>query len=324
MKKVRITADAVLAIVQSIFNDEDVNIVVNDPSAPPSWQGKTVEEILNVEYYTFKHRPISTQTVINKMLEENGQTNLLAGLNRAFCLLSLSNIERLYSKDVDMAVLGAGLEYYIQTSKVKLLEYLIEDCNIATSGIRIPVAFGNEMRQAVVIFGRPSIGDIQTATSLGEMALVDVPVSILLYPDAASYSDYIITIERYAGNEPIASQIPVSSFAVTSNTVQKATPRMNAPQDTGSINLAKANSFVLVFDGYNNDFINYITAKTYQGDTTPTAEPPVIDNNEVFLLKITRGAAEYSHAVIVKDHQVTVSADTSNETHTLTLVKRGL
>lgn len=318
-RKVKVTADAVLAIVQSIFNDEDVNIVVDDPSAPPSWQGKTVEEILNVEYYTFKHRPISTQTVINKMLEENGQTNLLAGLNRAFCLLSLSNIERLYSKDVDMAVLGASLEYYIQTSKIKLLEYLIEDCNIATSGIRIPVAFGNETRQAVVIFGRPGIGDIQTAASFGEMALVDVPVSIILYPDAASYSDYIITIERYDGSEPIASQIPVSSFAVTSNTVQKATPRMNAPQDTGNINLSKANSFVLVFDGYNNDFINYITAKTCQGDATPE-----IDNNEVFLLKITRGAAEYSHAVIVKDHQITVSADTSNETHTLALVKRGL
>lgn len=319
MKKVRITADAVLGIVQGIFGDEEINITIDDESAPPSWQGKTVEEILNVEYYTFKHRPASTQSVINKMLEDKNQ---LAGVNRAFCLLSLGNIERLFSKDVDMTVLSASLEYYIQTSKVKLLEYLIEDCNIATSGLRIPVKFGEQTRKAVIIFGRPNIGDIQTAATYGEMALVDVAVNIILYPDAASYSDYTFTIERYDSDteEGIKSAMPLSSFATTSNTVQKATPRMNTPQDTGSVNLSKANSFVLVFDGYSNDFIDYITDKTYQGEGDDTP----IDNNEAFILTIKRGKKEYTHEVIVKDHQITVNSDTNNETHTLALVKRGL
>lgn len=31
MNKVRITADAVLAIIRGIFEDEDVNIVIDDP-----------------------------------------------------------------------------------------------------------------------------------------------------------------------------------------------------------------------------------------------------------------------------------------------------
>lgn len=38
MKKIRITADAVLAIIRGIFEDEDVNITVDDAEAPETWQ----------------------------------------------------------------------------------------------------------------------------------------------------------------------------------------------------------------------------------------------------------------------------------------------
>lgn len=179
-KKVRITADAVLAIVRGIFEDEDVNFTVNDETAPESWKGKTVNDILNVEYYTFKHRPEASQTIIEKIMQEKGYATKLEALNRSFCLLSLGNIERLYSKDVDMAVLSATLEYYVQTSKVKLLEYLIEDSNIETSGLRIPVEFGDQRRKAVVFFGRPVVSDIQSSTPFGEAAIAEVEVVIII------------------------------------------------------------------------------------------------------------------------------------------------
>lgn len=41
-------------------------------------------------------------------------------------------------------------------------------------------------------------------------------------------------------------------------------------------------------------------------------------------MRVTRAGKTYTHAVIVKDHQTTVNADTGNETHTLSLVKRGI
>jgi hypothetical protein len=319
MSKIKITADAVLSIIQGIFSDEDVNVVIDDPSAPPSWAGKTIEQILNVEYYTFKHRPISTQNVIDKMLEENGQTDKLAGISRAFCLLSLGNIERLFSKDVDMVVLSASLEYYIQTSKVKLLEYLIEDCNIATSGLRIPVQFGNETRKAVIIFGQPTVSDIQTAATFGEMALVDVAVNLILYPDVISYSEYTVSVSfRDSEGELKTSTIPLSSFTFVNTMTQKAVPRATDTRRVGNVNLSNAKSFVLVFEGYNNDFINHITDKALSSDASQ-------DNNESFILSITRGDAEaYTHEVVIKDHQVIVNADTGNETHTLTLVTGGV
>ncbi len=316
MNKVRITADAVLAIIRGIFEDEDVNIVIDDPEAPEGWNGKTVSEILNVEYYTYKHRPKSTQEAIKAILAEKGQTNELEALNCAYGLLTVETIERLFSKDVDMVVLGAKLQYYIQTDKIKLLEYLIEDANIATSGLRIPVQFGSETRKAVIFFDRPLVSDIQTAAQFGETAVVDIDVAIMLYPDVASYSDYTVNIGFTENGEYKSVDVPLSSFSIANTMTQKAVPNIDARETVGQINLSRATSFVLVFEGYNNPFVNHIEKTAY------TAESG--DNNEPYTLTVTRGLETYTHTVTVKDHQITVSADTGNETHTLTFVERGM
>ncbi len=316
MNKIRITADAVLAIIRGIFEDEDVNITINDKEAPATWQGKTVSEILNVEYYTFKHRPSSTQETINNILKEKGAVNELAALSCAFGLLSIETIERLFSKDVDMVVLQASLSYYIQTDKIKLLEYLIEDANIATSGLRIPVQFGSETRKAVIFFDRPLISDIQTAAPFGETAVVDIDVAIMLYPDVASYSDYTVNIGFTENGEYKSADVPLSSFSIANTMTQDPVPGVETRESVGQINLSRATSFVLVFDGYNNTFINYIAKKALTNERT--------DNNQPFTLKVTRGDETYTHTVTVKDHQMTVNADTGNETHTLTFVKRGI
>ena len=317
-KKVRITADAVLAIVRGIFEDEDVNFTVNDETAPESWKGKTVNDILNVEYYTFKHRPEASQTIIEKIMQEKGYATKLEALNRSFCLLSLGNIERLYSKDVDMAVLSATLEYYVQTSKVKLLEYLIEDSNIETSGLRIPVEFGDQRRKAVVFFGRPVVSDIQSSTPFGEEAIAEVEVVIMLYPDVYSYSDYTVsvTFTNDSGAQETAA-VPLSSFSVANVMTQDAVPYINNPRKVGNINLSCASSFVLVFEGYDNPFINHISDKSLNGEK-------VADNNTPYTLTVKRGEKTYTHEVVIKDHQMTTNADTGNETHTLTFTTKGV
>ncbi|MDE6402077.1 MAG: hypothetical protein K2L54_05620 [Clostridiales bacterium] len=316
MKKVRITADAVLAIIRGVFEDEDIDIVVDENEAPEVWQGKTISEILNVEYYTYKHRPSSTLEAVQKILKEKGEANELAALNSAYGLLAIDSIERLFSKDVDMVVLQARLSYYIQTDKIKLLEYLVEDANIATSGIRIPVQFGSETRKAVIFFDRPQVDDIQTAAPFGETAIVDIDVAIMLYPDVVSYSDYTVNIEFTENGEAKNADVPLSSFSIAETMTQDAVPGIQARESVGEINLSRATSFVLVFDGYNNPFINYITDKQLASGKT--------DNNERFTMNITRAGKTYTHTVVVKDHQTTVNADTGNETHTLTFTKRGI
>lgn len=314
MNKVKITADAVLKIIQAIFGDEDVNLAVDDTSAPEEWRGRNINDILNVEYYTFKHRPQDTWRVVDSILESSGEGNRLAAVNRSFCLLSLGEIERLFSKDVDMVTLPGSLEYVVQTEKVKLIESLIEDSNRATCGLRIPVSFGDETRKVVIFFGRPVVSDIRPTTPFGEIAVVTVAVTLIILPNVASYSDYTIKMKYPGCTEADGVAVPLSSFSTPNTMTQQAVPRLNRPQDTDSINLSRARSFVLVFDGYDNPFVNWLTERALSNEVES------LDNNETLTLIITRGEKTYSHEVVIKDHQIIVNADTGNETHTLTLV----
>ena len=316
MKKIKITADEVLSIIRGIFEDEEVNEIIDDESAPDDWNGKSISNILNVEYYTYKHRPISTQDTINNIFSDTKKVNELSALKCAYGLLTFGPIERLFSKDVDMIVLSATLQYYIQSEKIKLLEYLIENSNIALSGLRIPVQFGDEIRKAVVFFNRPVVSDVQTSTPFGEMANVDVEVSMALYPDVVSYSDYTVNIGFTDNGVGKDADLPLSSFSIAETMTQDALPGIRAEDQVGNINLSRAVSFVLVFDGYNNPFINYITDKQFTSGK--------VDNNQPFALNITRDEKTYTHIVVIKDHQTTVNADTGNETHTISFVKRGI
>lgn len=315
MKKIKVTGDAVLSIIMGIFADENINSVIENGE----WQGKTLQEVLNVEYYTFKHRPEKSEKIIEQKINAGDiDVDMMLSLARSFCLVSLGDTERLFSKDVDMLTASANMEYAIQTSKVKILESLIENCNLALCGVRIPVKFGEENRQAIVIFEHPIVSDIQTNSAYGEIAVIDVGVSMLLYPDVVSYSDYSVEFEYMDGEEQEQSgAIPLSSIAFINTMTQKSVPYAQNTTKVGSINLSCANSFVLVMDGYNNAFINYIVDKALsdKGDT---------DNNQTYLMTLKRKGKPYTHEVVIKDHQVTVNADTGNETHTLNLVTRGI
>ena len=319
--KIRFTADSVLQIVRAIFEDNDVNAKITDVTAPQDWQGKTLSEILNVEYYTFKHRPVSPNDFVKKLLEEKGEADNFAAVKQSYCLFSLDNVERLYTKDVDMAVLEATLQYYTQTDKIKLIEYLVEDSNIATSGLRIPVQFGNEVRKAVVIFGRPKARDFKTSSPHGETARVVVDVAITLYPNVVSYSDYTVKVSftDSDGNAQNNIAVPLTSFSFVNAMTQDAVPSMNNRQKVGNINLSCATSFVLILEGYDNTFINYITDKALTDGVAKNG-----GNNQPFILTVERGGKSYTHEVIIKDHKTDVNADTNNETHTLSLVKRGV
>ena len=214
MGKVKISANAVLEIIQGIFNDEDVNEFINTETAPTKWKGKTIQQALNVEYYTFKHRPLSTEAIIDEKIKAGLTVNKLYATDRSFCLLSLDGIERLFSKDVDMLTTSAVMEFWIQTSKIQLLEDLIDNCNLSTCGLRIPVEFGEETRQAVVIFSQLQTTDIQPGTICGEMAVCEVKVNLLLYPDVVSYTDYTVTFSWLENTTAKTATMPLSSLSV--------------------------------------------------------------------------------------------------------------
>lgn len=324
MKKIKVSADTVLSILQEIMNDEEINTIIDDPSAPEQWKNKKISEVLNVDYYTFKHRPYDTELVVRELVEQGGE-NILQTLNKSFCLLSLVSTERVYSKDNDIITITANLEYWLQTDKIKILENLIEDMSIATNGIRIPVQIGEEERQVLIAIGTLNISEIQDATEYGEMAVCDLNIDIVFYPEVTSRSDYKVEFatNSLSGVESWV-KVPFSSLSTSNSMTQKAVPNVNNAKSIGNINLSRVKTFVLTFDGYTNEFIDELTENSLIEDSlTTNANNQEIDNNRLILLRLTRKKKTYLFHCIVKDHVITVQEDTGNETHSLTLTIRG-
>lgn len=312
MGKIKLSADTVLALLKGVMEDPAINYKIEDVSMP-DWLNKTVQEALNVEYYTFRHRPADTEIVIGELIKQGLPSGELQALTRSFCILSLGHIERVFSKNNDILTIPVNLEYWIQSEKVKLLEDMFEDISVETIGERIPVQIGTEERQMVIALGSLNVSEIQETTEYGEMTVCDIDIDLIIHPNVSTMSDY--KVEFLVDKEWV--QVPISSISIVNNMNQKALPRANNTGSVGQLNLSKVKSFVFAFDGYKNAFIEELTTISFSSDSN------IYDNNEAICLRITRNEKSYNYTCVVKDHIVKTQEDTGHETHSLTLTIRG-
>lgn len=319
MAKIKVSADTILSILQGIMNDEDINYTIKDVSAPEDWKGKTVQEALNVKYYTFKHRPYDTELVIRDILKKGGNASVLESTNRAFCILSLGSTDRVFSNKIDNVTVSANLEYWVQTDKVKLLEDMFEDIAIETNGIRVPVQIGTEERQAIIAVGALNIGELEDTTEFGEMSVCEITIEFVFYENVISLSDYKIEFLMIDNDSENWVELPFSEIAIPSSMTQKSSPYVNNTRNVGSINLSRVRTFVIAFDGYDNAFINSISNDSLASDDNEN-----VDNNKQYIMRLTRKESVFVYDCVIKDHQIRVKDDTGNETHSLTLTTRGI
>lgn len=325
MKKLEYRAETLLEVIKSIFEDKEINTLNGG-----FWNGKTLKEALNVTYYAFKHRPINTNKIIDNEIKDyyaslnQGEqvgalkVDTLKSLRRSFCLFYLNSVERLFAKDNDTVAISATLEYWVQTDKIEILEQLIEKSNIELSGERLSVDFTSEngkteTRRGVFVFDAPKVEDIIEESLNGEMAIVTVGVTMSFVPNIVTYSDYSIKF-TYA-DDKVSESIPLMKFSASRTMIQKAVPYMANPRQVGQVNLSSAIIFVLSFQGFKDGFIDYITDKALSPESN--------NNNEEYLMTLTRDGAEYNHTVVIKEHSLEIEPNTGVETHVLTLVTRG-
>lgn len=317
MAKIKVSADAVLAILQGIMNDPAINYTIEDISAPSDWQGRKVQDALGVEYYTFRHRPVDTEVIVEELIRQGKEYDTLEALKRSFCILSLNSTDRVFSKKNDIVTISVNLEYWLQSDKVKLLEDMFEDMAIETTGERIAVQIGKENRQALVAIGALNIAELQEVTEFGEMSVCDIDIEIVFYPNATNLSDY--TIEFIVDNNWI--EVPISSLSMGCSMNQKAVPNANSVRSVGSINLSRVKTFVMAFDGYHNKFVDYLMELALSDDVTKNKD---FDNNTAIGLRLTREGKQFFYDCIIKEHSIMVQEDTGNEVHSLTLTRRGI
>ena len=321
MNKIKVSADTVLAILKGIMDDADINYTITDPSAPKEWQGKKVQDVLNVEYYTFRHRPVDTEQLVAKLLEQGKDVDSLYALQRAFCILSLQSTERVFSKENDIVTVSASLEYWLQTEKVKLLEDLLEDIIVESTGIRIPVKVGSEDRQVLIAIGKLTISEIEEATEFGEMSVCDLDIDLVFYPPATTREDYKIEFAIVEDNGEIKwVHLPFNRISISNSMTQKSAPLISNAREVGNVNLSRIKTIALGFDGLKNDFVEMIAK-----DSLSTGEnDDVVNNNKSITMKLTRGDEEFIMDCIMKEHVLGIQDDIGNETHSLVLTIRGM
>lgn len=311
MKKIKITADKMLQILQGVLNAEEINTKVEE---------NTLQEMLGVQYYTFKHRPQDSESTIAQMSQQG--TLQLSG---AFCLLSLLGTERVYARDTDVITVGVNLEYWLQTDKIKFLEDLLENLAIETNGKKINIELDGEERQVVLAVGSMEVTELEEATVYGEMAICELNIDFIFTPKVVGKVEY--TVEFAVGEKEDTRwiELPINSIVVSSSMTQKSLPQVNRVEQVGNINLSNGRTIALTFDGYVNDFIDMLVDRSFVADRVDKQiNREHVDINKEVYMRLTRKDKQYMYACVIKEHTIQVQEDTGNETHSLTLTARGI
>ena len=317
MAKIIFTADTLIQILQTVFNDEDLDVVVD--SSRNAWKGKTINEILNVSYFAFKHRANSTKEIREAIITQDPtltNVSMLEVLQRSFCLVSISNIQRLFSPDIDQLAVEGTLQFWLQTEKIKLLESLIETANIMLCGVKLPINIDGENRKAILFFDNIST-IINEEDEIGESAFATVNVSLMISPNVVNYTDYKVEFAiTNDDNEVEYIALPITSIAIGNSMVPKSIPFANDTSRSNTINLSNATLFTISFDGYaDNAIISHFTDSALSKAATNDEDKP--DNNVLYTMRLTRLEKSYIYNLRFKDYNIITKNDTGNETHTV-------
>lgn len=316
MKKVIFTADTMIAVIRKIFEDEDLDAIVETTKS--DWNGKKLSEILNLDYYSHKHVAASTEEIRNELLARNVDTSMLEVLKSSFCLVNLDRVQRLYSHDIDQIGVEGTLQFWMQAEKVKLLEALIEAANISLCGLKLPVVIDGESRRITLFFDAPQ-STIDGQSEIGESAIVTLKFTLACMPNVSSYADYGVSFLMPKLNNPEETEyvhLPVVSIQFGNSMTQKSIPLMRDVSKNNTINLSNVTVITLVFDGYINNRVVEMLVGDCLSKSAINMEN-IADNNEIYMLKVNRLDKEYIYSMKIKDFTSKVNNDTGGEQFTM-------
>lgn len=324
MAKIIFTADTMMSILKKVFEDEDLETIVETDRE--EWKDKTLAQILNIDLYTHKHAVPSTIEIKDELMAQGEDSNRLDVLKRSFCLVSLEEVQRLYSKDIDQIAVSGTLQFWLQAEKVKLLEAFIEAVNIALCGEKLTINIQGETRKATLFFGRVS-SNIDGQTEIGESAIATVNVTIMITPNVVSYSDYLVEFlmsKVDSDNESEYVELPITNIQFGNMMTGKAVPLTRDKSRTMQTNLSNTTLLTLVYDGYiDNRVVQMFVYDSFSKAATNVDFSDRVKNNKEYIMRLTRLGQAFIYNLRIQDHKITVSNDTGNELHTISFTIGG-
>lgn len=319
MAKVMLTADTLMSIIKEVFSDDDLNTVID--TGREEWKNKKIFDILNVEYYTHKNTVKSTEDIQNELMAQGvDEIDGLAVLKRSFCLVSLEEMQRLWSKDIDQIAVKGTLQFWLQAEKLKLLEAFIEAVNIALCGEKLTIELQGERRRATLFFSSVN-SNIEGQTEIGESAIATISVDMMITPNVVCYSDYSVSVYAPIKNSPTAyeyTRLPLTSIQIGDMMTGKSIPFSQDVGRTNQLNLSNSTAITIVFDGVadNQAVKMFVDEKLNRAAENSHL---ITENNKIYKFKITRLNETYYLNLKIKDYRISINNDTGNEVHTMNL-----
>lgn len=318
MGKVIFTTDTFMTILKGVFADNDLDTIIDTDRT--DWKGKKLSQVLNIDYYTHKHVAPTTEDVKNELMAKGADdTGQLDVLKRSFCLISLDELQRLYSKDIDQIAVQGTMQFWLQAEKVKLLEAFIETANIALCGEKITIELQGETRKATLFFGGVET-NIEGQTEIGESAIATISVNLMLTPNVASYSDYQVEFlvpQKDNLNEFVYKELPITGIQLGNSMTGKSIPLGRDTTKNNQVNLSNATVFTISYDGMiDNEVIQMFAYDTLSKAAINIENEQKAENQKVYTMRLTRLGIPFIYSLRMKDNQIATKNDTGTEMHT--------
>lgn len=286
------------SIIYKNPNSEEISLI--DPE-DNSRQNSDLATYLNVHFYNWKER-------LNEVTKAGGLDEWVKSLNysmnEAYALVEKLDEEVTPSQDIDNATIIGKITFFVQTDKLKNLDYYVSKIRNKYLGVPqdIQNAFG-DMIKAYISLGALVYEQEPIMTQLGEMVVVASNFRISYLTDAQTWSDTKIEISLDNGVKYL--EMPITKLTRQNIFTSNPLPTQEKPNLTGFVATSMSTAMTLSFYDFNKELTNALNDLFYSMaaisiDGEPT---PIYDVNVPVYFRITNNGKTYVFKEMIDNMQ---------------------
>lgn len=242
--KTTLTAYDVVNYLNLLFADETqvLSVVSEDGES----RDTTAAELLNIDFYAWKHREEEAQNFIE---------SFATSIDLALGLVEVTDIRSIASPDIDSATITAHVTVLAQSHKMPVLEqYILHIRNNLLGNVqKVQNRYGEDVRAFINLGILFPESDIETE-QLGEIEAASFNITFDYLADAFSYEDEPVWIKF--GSMADFELLPYSKWTAQVTMSGATAPLMKHPTVMGVINENASVTFAATFFDFNKPLTN--------------------------------------------------------------------
>lgn len=286
-------------------NPNSEQAIFTDP-VDGSRRNGDLAEGLDINFYTWKERLDSKEDWIK---------SIDTSLNEAYALVEKVDEEVTPSQDIDSATIIGRITFFIQTNKIKNLDYYVSKLRNKYLGVPedIQNSRGNIVK-AFFMFGALFYEQEPEMTQLGEMVQVVSNFRITYLADAQTWNDTKIEISLEGDVDDKYLEMPITKASFQDIFTSNAVPTIERPDQTGFIASSLSSAKTFTFFDFNKELTKkfnelFWSCSAYKIDGVMTG---VRDVNIPVFIRVTNNGKTYTYKDMIDNMQKSMTNNDFN------------